>query len=419
MTFAKTSLLSGISVVIKLLTLLGVNKVLAIYLGPSGYALIGQFQNMIQLVTVIGSGAFGNGVTKYTAEYSSQPENQYTIWQTAFFVSVGLSILISFFIFLFSHELSLNLFRTLEHELAIVVFSVSIIFFSLNTLLLAIINGKKEVGSYVSANIFGSVISALISVILVINYGVLGGLVALAVYQSVGFFATFLICLRMGWFKVKHLIGLPDRNASKKLMRYSLMAFVSAICVPVTHIFIRDYLSEQLSVEYAGLWEAMTRISTLYLMVITTTLTLYYLPKLSELKDRAETLTEVLSVTKIVVPALIALSGFIYLFKDAGITLLFSESFLGISDIYIWQLCGDILKVSSWLFAFVMISKSMVAEYIFSEVLFSLIYYALVNVMVGDYGFQGVSIAYMATYFLYLFFVVYVVFFRYKEGRIN
>ncbi len=62
LTFIKTSFLSGIVVAVRMLTLLCINKILAIYVGPAGYATIGQFQNAIQIITTLASGAVNTGV---------------------------------------------------------------------------------------------------------------------------------------------------------------------------------------------------------------------------------------------------------------------------------------------------------------------------------------------------------------------
>lgn len=83
MTLIKTSLLNGIAVLFKMLTLLGLNKILAIYVGPAGYAVLGQFQNAVQMITTLASGAINTGVTKYTAEYHGEEEKQHTVWRTA------------------------------------------------------------------------------------------------------------------------------------------------------------------------------------------------------------------------------------------------------------------------------------------------------------------------------------------------
>lgn len=69
MALIKTSLLNAIAVVIKMITMLGINKILAVYVGPAGYAALGQFQNAVQMIATFGSGAINTGVTKYTAEH--------------------------------------------------------------------------------------------------------------------------------------------------------------------------------------------------------------------------------------------------------------------------------------------------------------------------------------------------------------
>ena len=57
MTLVRTSLLNAIAVAIKMLTLLGINKILAVYVGPAGYAALGQFQNAVQMISTFASGA--------------------------------------------------------------------------------------------------------------------------------------------------------------------------------------------------------------------------------------------------------------------------------------------------------------------------------------------------------------------------
>jgi PST family polysaccharide transporter len=93
MTLIKTGLLNSIAVTIKILTLLGINKVLAIYVGPNGYAALGQFQNAIQMITTFASGAINTGVTKYTAEYIDDEIAQRKVWGTAGTLAIAGSLL--------------------------------------------------------------------------------------------------------------------------------------------------------------------------------------------------------------------------------------------------------------------------------------------------------------------------------------
>ncbi|WP_151802439.1 oligosaccharide flippase family protein, partial [Acinetobacter guillouiae] len=83
MNLLKTSVLNGVAVLIKTATMFLLNKVLAVYVGPAGYAAIGQFQNFIQMVTTFAGSAINNAVIKYTAEYYDDENKQRAIWKTA------------------------------------------------------------------------------------------------------------------------------------------------------------------------------------------------------------------------------------------------------------------------------------------------------------------------------------------------
>ena len=51
MTLLKTSALNGIAVLTRVGTALLLNKILAVHVGPAGYAVIGQFQSLVGMVT--------------------------------------------------------------------------------------------------------------------------------------------------------------------------------------------------------------------------------------------------------------------------------------------------------------------------------------------------------------------------------
>src|SRR6185369_2998685 len=106
MTLIKTSLLNGIAVVVRMLSSLVLNKILAVYIGPSGYAVIGQLQNLISLVTSFANGAINTGVTKYTAEYFDDEPRQQAIWRTAGGISLVGSLIAAAVIALFSRPLA-------------------------------------------------------------------------------------------------------------------------------------------------------------------------------------------------------------------------------------------------------------------------------------------------------------------------
>ena len=409
MKLIKTSLQNGIAVGIRILTLLGINKLLAIYVGSAGYAVIGQFQNAITMITGFASGATNTGVTKYTAEYYNDASIQHRVWSTAAYIALIGSLLSAVVIICFSKSLSLWLLKDEAYWSIFFLFALFLIFFVFNALLLAILNGKKEIESYVLANISGSIIGLCITAFLVIYFG-LYGLVALAA-QSINFFVTFFICYRADWFKLSYFFASFDKKIAKDLAKFTLMALTTAICFPLSQVYIRQHLGEHFSWEIAGYWEAMCRLSSAYLLLVTTTLSVYYLPRLSEFNEGAELKKEIFQGYKIILPIVIIIALFIFALKDLIINLLFTEEFQPMRQLFLGQLIGDVLKIGSWILAFFMLSKAMTKAYIITEILFSISFYFVVILLTNRMGFEGVSWAYAINYFIY-WIVMYFIIFR-------
>ncbi len=401
MNLLKTSVLNGVAVLIKTATLFILNKILAIYVGPSGYAVIGQFQNFIQMVTTFSGSMINTAVTKYTAEYHEDEEKQKNIWRNAGTIVFLFSLIFSLLIIIFQQQLSLYIFHSLEYQSVFTWFAVFLIFFNFNTLFLAILNGKKEILKLVFANIVGSIVSLVVTSILAIKYHLYGALVALSVYQSIAFIVTLYLCYKADWFKFTYLFGRIDRDIANKFMSFALMALVSAICVPLSQIVIRTCLSQSFGADYAGYWEAMTRLSAAYLMLVTTTLGVYYLPRLSELKSLVEIKKEVYLGYKFIFPFAILGAGLAYLLKDWIIVILFSEKFLPMADLFLWQMIGDALKIGSWILAYLMLSKAMIKLFVTTEIIFAISSILLTYICTQVFGFEGVSIAHLVNYAVY------------------
>lgn len=401
MTLIKTSLLNGIAVIVKMLTLLGINKILAIYVGPAGYAALGQFQNAVQMISSFASGAINTGVTKYTAEYSSDELKQRRVWSSAGGITLLGSLLTTILLIVFNRDLAIFLLRDESLGGVFVWFGIGLVFFAINALLLAILNGKKEISRYVGANMSGSLLSLVVTGVLTVKFGVFGALVALAVYQSVSFFTTLVFCRNLDWFRFSYLFFGIDREVAKNLLKFAAMAATSAACVPVSHMLIRSHLVLEFGLEVAGYWEAMWRLSAAYLLVVTTTLSVYFLPRFAEISDRDEVRKEIVAGYKVIMPMAVTAGLAIYLFRDFIIQLLFSESFTPMRELFAWQLIGDTLKIGSWVLAYLLIGKAMIKHFIVAEVFFAASFYLLTKLFTSWFSVEGVVVAHAVNYLLY------------------
>ncbi|AVQ87628.1 O-antigen translocase [Plesiomonas shigelloides] len=417
MTLIKTSLLNGIAVFIKMLTLLGLNKILAIYVGPAGYAALGQFQNAVQMITTLASGAINTGVTKYTAEYHEDESKQHEIWRTAGTIALIGTVLVATVVIAFNRQLAYWFLKDESLSSVFTWFALTLVLFVFNTLLLAILNGKKEIQRYVIANISGSLFALAVTTTMSIQFGLYGALVALAIYQSLTFFVTLTLTYKASWFKLSYLLGGIDKQAAKNLAKFTAMALTSAACVPLSHILIRNHLGETLGWQAAGYWEAMWRLSAAYLIFVTTTLSVYYLPKLSELQDPADIKNEILQGYKIILPVAAACGLIIYLLRRFIIRVLFTADFAEMEVLFGWQMVGDTLKIGSWILSYLMLGKAMVKLFILSEIWFSALFYGLTYYFTSILGLEGVSLAHAINYFIYWLLMAVFVFFWLRDRK--
>jgi len=406
MNLVKTSILSFIATAVKMVAGMMINKALAVYIGPSGLALVGQFQNFSQLVMTAAQGAINGGVTKYAAEYGKEGERIPILFSTAAKISLYSSIVVGAGIVLFSNYASLHFLKSEDYSYIFMIFGFTVVLFVINNLLLSILNGLKEVKTWVMINIIQSVYSLIFTTLLIVFLGLNGALIALVTNQSVTLLIVLWMLRKHQVIKLENFKGAFDSSEGKKLGAFALMAITTAVTVPVSHLIVRNYIGENLSWDKAGYWQAIWYISTMYLMVATTTLSIYYLPRLSEIIDKAELRKELLHGYKIIMPTVIVMSGTIFLLRDFIIWLLFTENFAPMRDLFLWQLVGDVVKLAAWLIAYLMIAKAMTKTFIITEIVFSLSFVLLSICFVEQYGLVGMSYSFAVNYTLYFFVMV-------------
>ena len=413
MTLIKTSVLTGISTVIKLVSAFVINKVIALYIGPAGLAIVGQLQSFTSIITTFSNGAISSGIVKYTAEYQDIEEKK-KIFSSSIVISLICSLIISIFLFTFSGYLSELILKDIQYSSVFIIFGATIFLFALNMVLISILNGQKEIKKYVLVNIAGSIFSLVFTSILIMQLNLMGALYAMVLNQSVMFFVTLAFVIKSSWFKLEYFKQGLDKESLSKLSKYSLMAIVSALTVPVSHLIIREYIGENLGWDSAGYWQGIWYISTMYLMLVTTTLGVYYLPRLSEIQDNKELRKEIFSGYKIIMPIVILASLIIFLLKEYVILIAFSKDFMPMMELFAWQLMGDVIKIASWLLAYLMLAKAMTKVFIYTEVLFSALFVGLSILFVDKFGLVGITYAYALNYLLYLVMMIFIFRKRFK-----
>lgn len=404
MSLAKTTAMSLTVTVFKMLSALFVNKAIAVFIGPSGLAAIGQFQNFIQLAMTLGQGGINAGVTKYTSEYANEDSKLQSLLSTALIISFSCSVCVGLCLIFLSDYLSSYLLDNAKYSYIFFIFGFTLIFFVFNSILLSILNGLKETVFWFKINIIQSFLSVFLTTLLIYLFALDGAFIALVVNQSVVFFILFLLLRGHPIIKFKSILNGVDKLFVNKLAKFSFAALTSALIVPFSHIFIRDYIITQLGVDEAGYWQGIWYISSMYLMVITSTLSVYYLPKLSEVKDKLLLRYEIRKGLSIFIPIASLMAILVYFCKDLIISILFTEQFLPMGELFMWQMVGDVLKIASWFFGYLMLAKARMKTFMICEIMFSFLFIFLSINFIDNFGLIGITYAYTLNYLLYLIF---------------
>ena len=70
-------------------------------------------------------------------------------------------------------------------------------------------------------------------------------------------------------------------------------------------------------------------------------------------------------------------------------------------ELFPWQLAGDVIKIGSWILAYIMLGRAMVKVFVVTEIAFSILFVLLTWLLVGVFGLLGVSMAYAINYCCY------------------
>ncbi|NPA52736.1 MAG: O-antigen translocase [Aquificae bacterium] len=402
MTLIRTSILSAISTIIKVVTGFITVKIVSVIIGPSGLALVAQVQNFVRMTSLVATGGIGTGIVKYTAEFRENEQEKKKIWSNALKLALILTFLVAITVAIFSKYLSLKLLGSTEFYFVFILFSISVIFFVLNVIFLAILNGQGEIKKLTIINIISSIIALIVSVSLVITLRIKGALIAGIISQSIVFFVTLLFILKANWFKLSMFINGLDKKIIKNLLKFSAMTVTTTVTSTGSLIFLRNYIGNNLGWDSAGYWQGVWRISETYLMLITTTLSIYYLPKLSSIKDKTELKKEIIYGYKLIMPIVIFLAILIYLSRDILIRIIFTEEFMPMSELFFFQLMGDVIKIASWLISFLLLSKAIIMPLIIVQIVFSFTFIIFGVIFINIFSLKGITIAFFTNYVLYL-----------------
>jgi PST family polysaccharide transporter len=399
----KVTSLQTASVITRIIAGILTSKAIAVFVGPVGLALIGNLRNFVGAFQTVATLGFYKGVVKYISEVKENTLELSKTLSTVYYFGFLSTIIISFFCYFRAEWINDIIFPSYsDYDYVIRIFAIVLPFYALNMFSFSIMNGFSKYKILIIINIIGQVLSVSIALLLIYQNKIDGALISVVIAEAL----IFLITL-VGIINRRSLVSLLKvSNVSftvfKKMSSYSLMALFSAVLLPLVAIAIRSYIIDNIGYEDAGFWEAMTRISKYYLMLVSSLIALYLLPRFAEINGAKEFRKEVFSFYKTIIPFLATGLLLIYFLRKYVVLIIFSDEFAPVEDLFLWQLSGDFVKILSIVIAYQFLAKKMFWHYILTEAFLIITLYITSLYFIDLYdGVKGAVVAHFVSYIMY------------------
>lgn len=407
----KISSLNSVSVLSKIGIGLITSKLLAVFVGPSGMGLIGNLRNFISSAEGASTLGFQNGIVKYVSENEKNKSELDKIITTLIITFLVVAFCLSILIFIFSDYFYNKIFgNNFQYVIVLHVVAIVLPWNAISILFLSILNGLGKYKNVIYASIITNVLYVLLSSVLIFYFRTFGAFFSIILAPVMLVLVTsFYLPSEINIFKRLKFKEF-DFKILKNFFSFSLMVLPPTILSPIFKLKTRNFLIDNVGLDQSGFWEAITKISNLYLLFISTIVSVYFYPQLLKATEAIEVKKIIWSFYKFILPLFVLGAVLIYFSRFIIVKILFTEEFLPVSELFFWQLIGDVFGVCGLILGFLLIAQKRTLYYIIIEVLAIFFLYFSSLYCIKMFGIQGVLIAQCLETSVYL--IVLLVFFR-------
>ena len=413
-TVLKITSLNAVVITIRLIVSAFIQRLLAVTLGEAGIASIGQVRNVIAMLTSTSTLGTFNGVVKYVAEFKNDQPELSKIFSTVTVFGIIGSISSAAILFFGAVFLSNYLFGSQDYVYVFHLLAVIIPFLAIGRIVNAVVSGLSDYKRYAKIELISYLLGIIALVIGLYSSELKGVLIAITITPVIHLCVLAFVfgkTLRK-YLKFKSLnLNLVYRN---KLLAFTLMSFVSTFLLNYIELDIRTLVAEEMNINEAGYWTAITFVSKNYMVFATGLFTLYVLPKFASIHTKHEFQTEVFNIYKTILPIFALGMLLVYFLRNYIIKFIYPD-FIGMEPLFKWQLLGDFVRLCSVVLAHQFLAKRLVKSFVITEVISLALFFTLSKVFIQYYGTEGIVIAHFVRYIIYFIIVAFLIRGYYKS----
>jgi O-antigen/teichoic acid export membrane protein len=371
-------------------------KITSHYLGPAGIGTLGQLLQFIVLTFGLVSSGINNGLVRRMPEVEHDAAARASLLATALKIKLLLGMAIGAAIIASSSWLAGQLLHDPTLRLLFIVFGLAYPVGLAGLFVFGAANAHKDLRTSTLYSIWSSVVGLLIFVALCPWLGTYGALIGTAAAPlAVAGAAVVLARLRPWWLGGWRRVAIQPAQA-RALLAMMPAAAVCTVGAPLVQLLLRDQLADRAGLDAVGFVQTLTRLTELYLSVVSTLFLVYYLRRFSEIQRAEELRDEVFRALKLIVPAVSVIAVLMFLSRDLIIQILLTPAFSPMRDLFAWQMAGSVLQVVALMFFYLMTAKLHPAIAVPYQIGVHASWWALGHWLIDRNGVMGAPQAYAA-----------------------
>jgi O-antigen/teichoic acid export membrane protein len=400
-----SSVIIGGASVLNILVGLIRTKAAAVLLGPAGVGLIGIFQNLISMASIVAGLGFGNVGTRQIAEAAGK-ENSHAVTaarRALFFGSLALALVGACVFWAFRGVLAEVVIGDSKSELQIQWLAIGVALTVGAGSQTALLNGLRRIGDIARVSILSALLSAPLGIVALLWWGQAGIVIFVLATPICAFIFGHIFVLKLPKISTPPTPWPLLVAQWRTLARLGSAFMLAGVVATLAQLLVRTLVQKKLGADGLGNFQASWQISMTYLGFVLSAMGTDYYPRLTAcIEDNVAANKMVNEQTEVALllsgPVLLAMMGF----APWVISVLYSSEFQGAQGVLRWQVVGDLLKILSWPLGFVLLASGNGKAFLLTEIIGFGCFVALTWCGLALLGIQAAGVAFVGMYLVYL-----------------
>lgn len=373
-------------------------KAAAVLLGPAGVGLIGVFSNLVGVATSVAGMGLGNAGTRQIAEAAGKQDaasvaaaRRGLLYLTALMAIVGTAVF-----WLLRGVVAEFVLHDPSRATQVGWLSLAVGFSIASGSQQAMLNGLRRIGDLSRLSVYAAFWSSVLGIGALWLWGYAGLVAYVICVPLVGF-------LLGHWYVAKlpkaqeHPVPMAAVTEQGRAMLKLGMAFMLTSSIGYSSLLlVQSLVKQELGIDALGFFQASSAISMTYIGFVIGAMSRDYFPRLTAIISDQQAVNRVVN-QQIEISLLLAGPVFLAMMALAPwvITVLYSSKFHPASEVLYWQVIGDIIKVSSWPVAYILVASGAGRTFVKNEIVGLLSFGLLTWILLPVFGIAGSGMAYL------------------------